>query len=190
MPMLFKRHVDGLQLPYGKEDTEVVPARVVRRFARNPEKFLADVHGRLQGQWDSSRVNEYAHQLMLDLHPNEHVALFQRLERTILPINDELWGLKLTYWHSGRLLLYPPGHGFHEMHIDYIDGEVAKLAFSLILKEAERGGELRLDNFTPRVPLRAGDLVVFPAYEPHEVRLVTKGTRISMTGWLGGPPLK
>jgi predicted 2-oxoglutarate/Fe(II)-dependent dioxygenase YbiX len=90
-----------------------------------------------------------------------------------------------------RLNRYLPGHGGHGMHTDYGGREPAKLAFSILLRAPAAGGETRIEYYDEDpVVLRPGDGVIFPGYEPHEVRAVTEGERISLTGWLGGPPLR
>lgn len=184
--------VEGLRLPYGVEDTTIRHAVVRRRFLRNPEAFLASAiaEARAAGEdWDSTLQNDHKHQRILHLYPSYHVGLFQRFERVILPLNDKHFGLELTYWHPARINVYPAGLGEHKPHSDYQGPEPAKLAFSVLLADCERGGGLTVDNYGP-VDLRPGDLAVFPAYETHRVDRVEAGERVSLTGWAGGPPLR
>ncbi len=187
----FSRRVDGLELPHGEEDADFRHHVIFRRWVKNPAQLLSALMAEAGQDWNRERQNEYKTQELIYLEPAQHVRLFQALERTVLAINERAWGLDLTYWHTARLNLYPEGSGRHDWHSDYLPGDLAKLAFTLLLKAPEEGGALRLlANRTEPVALAEGDLAVFPAYEPHMVDLVTKGTRVSLTGWLGGPALR
>lgn len=95
--------------------------------------------------------------------------------------------------HSLRLSRYAEGMRYG-MHVDAAlmhDGATttrADLSFTLFLAEPESydGGELALESFgdETRVKLPARHLVVYPTGRLHEVRPVTRGTRLVVVGWV------
>jgi PKHD-type hydroxylase len=73
---------------------------------------------------------------------------------------------------------------------------VRKLSGIILLNTDYSGGELQFKwtdsegEHIKTAPLKKGDLVVFPSSLMHRVTPITKGTRHSITFWIGGPPLK
>ena len=68
-----------------------------------------------------------------------------------------------------------------------------KISFSLILQNAEEGGDFEI--FTQQQiltldKLTVGSLLFFPSYIMHRVTPIIRGERISIVGWLGGLPYK
>ena len=90
-----------------------------------------------------------------------------------------------------------PG-GKYEWHQDsngytpHTDDLVRKVSMSIALNEDYEGGEFMYLNSHEQkeVPLKKGDMVVFPSYLLHTVKPVTKGTRYSLVAWASGGPLK
>ena len=92
---------------------------------------------------------------------------------------------------------YVAPHGHYDFHQDgngFIEGTdnlTRKLSLSCLLNNPEdfEGGELEFyTNSTPQsVKLNKGDVVVFPSYQLHRVKPVTKGERHSLVAWVRGP---
>ena len=92
---------------------------------------------------------------------------------------------------------YVAPHGHYDFHQDgngFIEGTdnlTRKLSLSCLLNNSEdfKGGELEFyTNTTPQsVKLNKGDVVVFPSYQLHRVKPVTKGERYSLVAWVRGP---
>tara|TARA_B100000131_G_C18120089_1_gene612592 strand:- start:1175 stop:1777 length:603 start_codon:yes stop_codon:yes gene_type:complete len=89
-----------------------------------------------------------------------------------------------------QLTKYPETGGHYDWHMDIGEGRpsLRKLSFSLILQNAEEGGEMQF-NTAPKIQQLAanpGTLIIFPSYIMHRVAPVTQGERISLVGWVGG----
>ena len=76
-------------------------------------------------------------------------------------------------------------------------GTVRKISASVILNEDYEGGEMQFreiddqgDLKTTSIRAKTGTVLVFPSCVHHRVAPVTKGTRLSVVAWYGGPPYK
>ena len=84
------------------------------------------------------------------------------------------------------------------------DNQYRKLSFSILLndpseyeggafmieernlhRQSENVGDFYLER---EVPLKQGEMVVFPSNALHRVQPVTSGTRYVLVGWIYGPP--
>ena len=84
--------------------------------------------------------------------------------------------------------------GGYGLHVDNAfmpmgDGHIrTDLSFTLFLSspEAYEGGELIIEHAgqTLGVKPKAGDLILYPSTNLHEVRTVTSGTRLVCVGWI------
>jgi len=92
-----------------------------------------------------------------------------------------------------RFSRYGPGDHYG-LHVDQAlmgrppHGHRSDLSFTLFLSEPAEydGGELRLASATgtPAVRLPAGQMVVYPTHQLHEVATVTRGERLVCVGWI------
>ncbi len=183
--------IEGLRLPHGVDRMRVRHHLVRRRFVRDPRALMSRIilHAQSLGLDWEEHVTDAQDQVILELFPHDFTWLFARFERRLLDLNARHFGLALSYWHTMRLNLYRAGaRRGHAAHSDYDGPEPAKLAFTIVLRAAERGGQMAVCQ-VGTVALGEGDLLLFPAYEFHQVDPVAEGERISLTGWLGGPPL-
>ena len=122
--------------------------------------------------------------------------LFARLWQACQRINDQRYRLELSgFTEPLQLGEYGPDN-FYDWHLDFGAGRfsIRKLSFIVQLSDssAYRGGavEILAMNKPFAFPRTRGTLIVFPAYVLHRVAPVTEGTRHSLVGWLGGPPLR
>lgn len=110
-----------------------------------------------------------------------------------------------------------PTGDFYTWHTDagpepYDNGSLRKLSFSIQLSHPDeyeggafeyidskfefdklRNGQkfIEVDKLVQPLPFSAkekGTLIVFPSFVHHQVKPVTRGTRISLVGWLAGKP--
>ena len=85
---------------------------------------------------------------------------------------------------------YGPDGGHYDWHLDIgqMKPSLRKLSFSLILQNADEGGELAFKTAPKEeiVPVSPGTIIFFPSYILHKVKPVTAGNRYSIVGWLGG----
>ena len=81
-------------------------------------------------------------------------------------------------------------------HFDdaFIEGVRTDLSFTLFLSDMDtyEGGDLSIYDPPDHraAPRERGTAVAFPAYVPHAVLPVTRGTRCSLTAWVLGPPFR
>ena len=87
-----------------------------------------------------------------------------------------------------------PGHygGKYDWHIDLGPSRLAatrKVGFTLFLNDDYEGGEFEIktgrETYTPPEQ-KAGNLLMFPSYLVHRVKLVTGGKRSVIVGWVHG----
>lgn len=126
----------------------------------------------------------------------ENEWLFAKLWNLCGQVNAQHYKLELSgFTEPLQLGEYGPGH-FYDWHLDFGPKgfSVRKLSFVVQLTDPEtyEGGDLEIlaSNQTFRPPRRRGTLIVFPAFILHRVQAVTAGTRRSLVGWIGGPPLR
>lgn len=102
-----------------------------------------------------------------------------------------IWGFDLDGWQQPLRLCHYLQGDYHDWHIDHVDTDQSKLAFSILLNPASRftGGQAQFMESDP-VDLRQGEAFVFPAYHPHRVTPVLTGERYVLLGWLSGPRFK
>ena len=72
-----------------------------------------------------------------------------------------------------------------------VNNDSRKISFSCLLNDPSEfeGGELTLmpDSIGYPIQLKKYEICFFPSWMPHKVVPVTKGTRISLVGWVHGP---
>ena len=114
--------------------------------------------------------------------------------------NNEFFNFKLEGWSDRIQYTEYNGKGTHYgWHADIrestlIKGGARKLSISLILSDPSEyeGGELQLlladrskmQTFKPPI----GTAIIFPSTALHRVRPLRSGSRVSLVGWMGGPP--
>jgi|RhiMetdeSRZDD1v2_1073273.scaffolds.fasta_scaffold01057_22 PKHD-type hydroxylase len=136
-------------------------------------------------------------------------ALGTRLERDVRTLGQRHFGFDLTGFAPDDpvlLLRYEPSDYF-AWHIDnaVANGSAAsrKLSFTLQISspDAYDGGDLEVAAYAQdylgaalddqRARLRAqGALIVFASFQLHRVVPVTRGTRLTVVGWLHGPAFR
>jgi PKHD-type hydroxylase len=118
------------------------------------------------------------------------VWIFQKLGQVVSTINPQTFKFDLNPWFDEgfQFTQYPEG-GYYNWHTDIGDGptEYRKLSVVLQLNDDYEGGELEYFPARFGVPKQRGLVTLFPAYMPHRVRPVTKGTRYSLVTWVSGP---
>jgi PKHD-type hydroxylase len=136
-------------------------------------------------------------------------TLATRLERDVRALGQRHFGFDLTGFapdDPALVLRYRPGDHF-AWHIDNAvsSGSAAsrKLSFSLQISSPDTydGGDLEVAAYAQdymgaalddqRARLRAqGALIVFASFQLHRVVPVTRGTRLTIVGWLHGPAFR
>jgi hypothetical protein len=77
--------------------------------------------------------------------------------------------------------------GNFALHTDTIFGHsvIRKITLIALLDDDYQGGDLMV--LGKQRDLSPGDIIMFPAIYPHEVKMVTKGVRHSLVAWCLGP---
>jgi PKHD-type hydroxylase len=125
--------------------------------------------------------------------------LFEELWDKISHANVQAgWNFTLSNLEPLQYTVYDSNqhYGWHvDVDLNNVSEFQRKLSFSLLLSDDYEGGELQIEGGSPSteervktVPLKRGDMVVFPSYVWHRVTPVTRGRRISLVGWVDGPP--
>jgi predicted 2-oxoglutarate/Fe(II)-dependent dioxygenase YbiX len=135
------------------------------------------------------------HMGLFDLDQNDYRHVYNRVEGTILHLQEAVWGFNLYSWHQElRINRYKAGDGF-PLHTDLGGVDHTKLIAVVELGEGDYdGGELSFvtnhnegDAAVRTVRMKKGDLVLLPGWTTHRVEPITRGTRYSLTGWFAGP---
>jgi PKHD-type hydroxylase len=137
------------------------------------------------------------------IHPAENtVWLFNKMAEIIAKINSDKFQFDLSHIDAFQYTTYTEG-GFYGWHIDGDSKDTygpnhRKLGISVILSDPETeytGGEFQLiPGGNPEqihsTKVKKGDVLVFPAFVPHQVTEVTSGKRKSLVCWVLGPKFK
>ena len=114
--------------------------------------------------------------------------------------NTNLFNFDLDGWANFvQYTVYNEPGSYYDWHNDLADSEfnpdkVRKLSISLCLssKDDYEGGEFQIlsGRKMESVKMDIGDAIIFPSDLMHRVRPIKSGKRISLVGWMGGPPFK
>lgn len=126
----------------------------------------------------------------------ESAWLFEKLRQAVVYVNRNVYRAELDgFTEPLQISEYGVGH-FYDWHLDIGKGagSIRKISFVVQLSEETdyEGGELELlSNVHPKTqPKTRGTIVLFPSYILHRVTRVTRGSRMSLVGWVGGPPYR
>jgi PKHD-type hydroxylase len=134
------------------------------------------------------------------LHPREAGWVFERLATVVAEINPRVFGFDLAGFHDPlQLTRYDASsRGHYDWHTDrgtLVNGRPSrKLTVVVQLTPGSEydGGDLEF--LIGREPLRAaresGTVAVFPSFVLHRVTPVTRGSRLSLVGWVVGPKFR
>lgn len=122
--------------------------------------------------------------------------LFTKLRDVCQQVNAQYYHLELLgFTEPLQIAEYSPDQHF-KWHLDMGPERFSIRKLSLVVQLSDpddyEGGELQVmsaDEPTTFSKAR-GTVVVFPSYVLHRVTPVTRGTRFSLAGWVGGPHLR
>ena len=128
------------------------------------------------------------------------------MHNVMVSANKEFFNYDLTHFETQIQATFYDGatKDFYTWHVDGGNEQLKvennsllerKLSCSLLLSDPEEydGGELQFhyyNNFFYSTKPKKGESIVFPAWVPHRVRPVRKGSRISLVAWMNGPCFK
>jgi PKHD-type hydroxylase len=145
------------------------------------------------GKQDEAEVNESMRKSDVSwIYPNpDNFWMYDLIGHYAQEANTYRWRMDIGGFQEPlQFSHYGPNGGHYGWHLDIgqMKPSLRKLSFSLILQNADKGGELAFltsENET-RLNLKRGTIVFFPSYILHKVYPVTAGDRFSIVGWLGG----
>jgi len=137
------------------------------------------------------------------IHPSEETCwIFNKMAEIIARINTDKFQFDLSGFDVLQYTTYTK-NGFYSWHID---GETKdtygpnhrKLGISVVLSDPETeytGGEFQIipsgnPEHIHSTKVKKGDILVFPAFVPHQVSIVESGKRKSLVCWVLGPKFK
>jgi PKHD-type hydroxylase len=137
------------------------------------------------------------------VHPREHTAwLFNKMAEIVSRVNTDKFQFALSHIDSFQYTTYKTG-GYYKWHIDGDSKETygpyhRKLGVSVILSDPETeftGGEFQIipagnPDQINSTKVKKGDVLMFPAFVPHQVTEVLSGKRKSLVCWVLGPKFK
>ncbi len=127
--------------------------------------------------------------------PQNH-WIFNRALQVVKQVNASTYHMDLVgFTERLQITRYEEGH-FQDWHMDFGPGRfsIRKLTFTVQLSDPADydGGEIEiLASSEPYAfPKNQGAMSFFPSFVVHRVRPVTRGTRYSLIGWIGGPHIR
>ena len=111
-------------------------------------------------------------------------AIFDGASKCIHEYNAKFPYCKIEEDSGYELLKYPEGC-FYTEHVDSFKARPRAVSCSFILNDDFEGGEFAFFDRELKYRLKKGDAIMFPSnfMYPHEIMLVTKGTRYSIITW-------
>ncbi len=133
------------------------------------------------------------------LHPTPETQwIFEKTAQIVKKVNEKTYRMDLSgFGEPLQLASYAPGQHY-DWHTDFgteQSTDVArKLSFIVQLspEDAYQGGAVQVRYGPEPMTLvkTRGTFIVFPAYVLHRVQPVTAGERLSLVGWMAGPPFR
>jgi len=124
----------------------------------------------------------------------EDQALYDLVMSYASRVNEAAnWNFDIDFVEPLRLTKYKEGNHYDwhqeesEWHKNKRTGEkIRKISFTLLLNEDYKGGEFHL--ISQPIEMKTGQMIFFHSDDYHMVTRVTQGTRLSLVGWVQGPP--
>lgn len=151
----------------------------------------------MEGQIGTNKLNHDIRKSKVTyLSDTEQSWIYDKLTMATLLTNANVYKFDILGFH-GKLQLsqYETGD-FYGWHMDSgkAKNSQRKLSISVQLSSPDEyeGGELQfLKGGHPiDVPKTRGTAIIFPSYVFHRVQPVTSGRRMSIVGWIAGPPYR
>jgi PKHD-type hydroxylase len=115
--------------------------------------------------------------------------IYARLIHKIHELNQKYYHFKLSSLSEPQILEYQ-NTGFYGTHVDIGTDALSTRKLTLVVflspASAYTGGDLVIKPAGVNIPNQQGNLVVLPAYMPHEVQAVTQGVRRTLVTWVLG----
>lgn len=172
--------------------------------------FTAAEVDKIRALWDDkyvqeAKVNNAGNELSRDdlrrsrimfIEPGGNDWIYDKLAQACIQVNTNRFKFDITGFQTQLQLAIYGADDFFEWHMDYGAGDISdrKLSITVQLSDPEEyeGGDLQfmINHNAKSAPKTKGTAIVFPSYQMHRVLPVTSGNRMSIVGWIGGPPYR
>lgn len=122
--------------------------------------------------------------------------IYDRLGQACIQVNSNRFKFDIKGFQTDLQLAKYENGGFFDWHMDFGSGDISnrKLSISVQLSDPDEyeGGNLQfmVNQNAVDAPREKGTAIIFPSFFPHRVLPVTKGCRMSIVGWIAGPPYR
>ena len=160
----------------------------------DPDKMQAAF---VHGETGPSQQDDFRRSNLIFLNPEPQLMwLYERLGRAAVENNNYRYHFDLLGFHESLQLAKYDQQDHFDWHMDFGVGmnSSRKLSLSVQLSDGDsyEGGDLQfmINNQVYNAPRVKGTLVLFPSYLMHRVTPITAGVRMSIVGWVTGPPFR
>lgn len=127
---------------------------------------------------------------------SDNTWIYERLAMIAHQTNYQYYYFDMSGFEE-ELQLAEYGEGdFFEWHMDFGPGPISHRKLSLTVQLSDPGdydgGDLQfmINNKVVNAPREKGSVIVFPSFVLHRVTPITRGSRNSIVGWVGGIPYR
>jgi PKHD-type hydroxylase len=130
------------------------------------------------------------------IKPGANDWIYDKLAQACIQTNASKYKFDILGFQTELQLANYEGNGFFEWHMDFGPGDISNRKLSITVQLSDpaeyEGGELQfmINQNIVTAPKEKGTAIIFPSFALHRVTPVTKGSRKSIVGWIGGPPYK
>lgn len=154
---------------------------------------LQIIQSKVSGEGNTNEAVRKSKNSWIDFAP-EVSWLYDKLGGIVMGANDARYGFQLTgFMEHLQYTLYDEHGSHYRLHSDFGRDQMAQRKLSMVLflsnPEDYDGGELEFFE-GPQLKLPRGSVVVFPSFQVHGVRPVTRGIRKSLVCWVSGEPFR
>lgn len=124
--------------------------------------------------------------------------IYSKMAEVTLMVNQQYYGMDLKQQELLQYTKYDEYGSHYDFHLDTIFGgtnpNVRKLTAILLMSDSKdyEGGDLEfyVNSKPTKITQEKGKMIFFPSYILHRVTPITKGKRVSLVNWFGGPKFK
>ncbi|HEU4719648.1 MAG TPA: 2OG-Fe(II) oxygenase [Bacteroidia bacterium] len=172
--------------------------------------FTEDEVARIRTLWssdlaDEAEVNNAGQALsrndlrksqVMFIRPDGQEWIYDKLAKACIQLNTKRFQFDIRGFQTELQLANYSDQGFFDWHMDFGAGDISnrKLSITVQLSDPDEyeGGDLQfmINQNIHTAPRAKGTAVIFPSFALHRVTPVTKGSRMSIVGWIAGTPYK
>lgn len=130
------------------------------------------------------------------LKPGVNDWIYDRLSQACIQANSNRFKFDIKGFQTELQLAKYEDGGFFDWHMDFGSGDISNRKLSITVQLSDpsdyEGGNLQflVNQNHVDAPRDKGTAIIFPSFFPHRVMPVSKGCRMSVVGWIAGPPYR